>query len=284
MGISLRTMTPDDIELGMRLKRQAGWNQTVCDWQRFLTLQPNGCFVAAWEGRDVATTTTCVFGSVGWIAMVLVEESCRHRGIATRLVEAAVDHLTRRSVRTIRLDATRFGRPVYARMGFVPDYELARFQGTAERTSQEQQQPLLQGPAGESKCNAIFDLDRRANGTARNRLIRRLLREFPQNAAVTLRESNVQGFALFRPGSEAYQIGPVVALDSPTGMRLGDWAIDQIRGSAFFVDIPLANASAVEWARSRGLTEQRRFWRMSRGQPLGEDPTLLWASSGPEKG
>ena len=50
MALTLRLMTPGDIELGMRLKGQAGWNQTPADWQRFLELEPNGCFVAEWDG------------------------------------------------------------------------------------------------------------------------------------------------------------------------------------------------------------------------------------------
>ncbi len=284
MAISLRTMTPDDIELGMRLKQQAGWNQTVHDWQRFLTLEPEGCFVAAWDGRDVATTTTCVFGSVGWIAMVLVHESYRHRGIATRLVQRALEHLTRRSVRTVRLDATPDGRPVYARLGFVADYELARFHGTGKPLRREPSRPFLKGFRDISRPEAIVDLDGRATGVPRTGFLGRLLREFPQQAVAIQQESSLQGFTFFRPGSEAFQLGPTVALNSQAGRALGDWALEQIQESAVYVDIPLANTHAVEWAQSRGLIEQRRFWRMSQGQSVDDDPTILWTSSGPEKG
>ena len=69
MSLSIRAMTSCDIPLGMRLKDQAGWNQIPADWRRFLDLEPEGCFVALWEDRPVATTTTCTFGAVGWIAM-----------------------------------------------------------------------------------------------------------------------------------------------------------------------------------------------------------------------
>jgi hypothetical protein len=216
--------------------------------------------------------------------MVLVDPSYRHRGIATHLVRQAVDYLTRRSVRTIRLDATPSGRPVYARMGFGADYELVRFHGTAKRTPREPNHPPTGELIGVPAPDAILGLDHRAAGTRRKRLLQRLLREFPSHATAMWRGSQPQGFVLFRPGSEAFQIGPMVALDPQTGMQLGDWVIDEIQGSAVFVDIPLANTPAVEWARARGLIEQRRFWRMSRGQPVVGDPAILWTSSGPEKG
>jgi GNAT superfamily N-acetyltransferase len=129
--IHLRAMTEADIPLGMRLKTQAGWNQTETDWRRFLRMQPDGCFVAQWGGQDVATTTTCIFGSVGWIAMVLVDTQYRHRGIGTRLVQHALEFLDERQISTARLDATALGRPVYERLGFVAEYELMRMEGVA---------------------------------------------------------------------------------------------------------------------------------------------------------
>src|SRR5258707_9241947 len=117
--IRIRTMTAADLPLGLRLCRSAGWNQTEADWQRFLDLQPDGCFVAEYNGTPAGTTTTCIFGSVAWIAMVLVEESARGRGIGTALLHHALEFLDDRGVATIRLDATPLGLSLYERLGFV---------------------------------------------------------------------------------------------------------------------------------------------------------------------
>ena len=106
----IRPMTPDDVPLGMRLKQQAGWNQLPADWLRLLALAPGGCFVAESGNRPVGTTCVTVFDRVGWISMVLVDEQARGRGIGTRLMQHALDHLGRRGVRTVRLDATPEGR------------------------------------------------------------------------------------------------------------------------------------------------------------------------------
>lgn len=280
MSISLRNMTTDDIELGMRLKTQAGWNQTPADWRRFLRLEPDGCFVAQWEGRRVATTTTCVFGSVGWIAMVLVDEEYRHRGIASQLVKHALEYLERRSVATVRLDATQFGQPVYQRLGFAADYELIRFQGRARpdsRASEDRSTSL-------ENLIPLAELDQLATGTERARLIECLVSEAPQSLRLETRGEAVVGYAMFRPGANAAQIGPVVASTPPVGGDLCDWACGQVAGQMVLVDVPLRNQSAVQWAHSRGLTEQRRFTRMHRGDPIDERIEILWASSGAEKG
>ena len=83
-------MTAADVPLGLRLREQAGWNQTEADWRRFLDLQPDGCFVAELDGAAVGTTTTCVFGRVAWVGMVLVAEPARGRGVGAALLGAAL--------------------------------------------------------------------------------------------------------------------------------------------------------------------------------------------------
>jgi len=79
MSVRLRLMTRDDIPDAMRLKDLAGWNQTVLDWERFLSASPAGCFTAECDGRVVGTATTMAYeGRIGWIGMVVVD--AQHRG------------------------------------------------------------------------------------------------------------------------------------------------------------------------------------------------------------
>ena len=123
--IKIRPMGVADLQLGLRLTRQAGWNQTESDWLRFMDLQPEGCFVAEIDGASVGTTTTCVFGSVAWVGMVLVEVNARRKGVATALLKHALNFLEKQQVKSIRLDATAAGLPVYEKFGFTPEYQLA---------------------------------------------------------------------------------------------------------------------------------------------------------------
>ncbi len=278
MAISVREMTIKDIPLGMRLKEQAGWNQTAADWQRFLRLQPHGCFVGQWQGHDVATTTTCVFGSTAWIAMVLVDQQHRHRGIASYLVEHALRYLGRQNIATVRLDATQLGQPVYERLGFVADYELIRFEGRAPSGGQQQDSDNI------DRLESLKRLDRTATGTERAKFIECLLNEDPKSVRLESYDEVPMGYAMFRPGANAIQIGPVVALDESIGCRLCDWVCQQFPGQPVIADIPVENQSATRWAIDRGLTQQRRFTRMHRGDAVDERLEAVWASSGPEKG
>ena len=300
--MELRVMTEGDVWLGMRLKAQAGWNQTPADWRRFLQLQPDGCFVARWDGREVATVTTCIFGSIGWIAMVLVDHEYRHRGIGTRLVQHALQFLDQRCIPTARLDATALGRPIYERLGFVAEYELMRMEGLATRVDREHplgsasqvrpgagsDSPSLAAGAlsksGVEHLETLVRWDQQATGTLRERLLSRLLSEAASQSYLAGGPGDPGGYVISRYGSRAAHLGPAVAFSPSAGRALLDRAAADWAGQRISVDVPSDHREAARWAEDHGLTCQRSFTRMVRGRPVQDDPQLIWASSGPEKG
>jgi ribosomal protein S18 acetylase RimI-like enzyme len=273
-------MMAADLPLGMRLKELAGWNQTEADWRRFLALAPGGCLVAEWDGRPVGTAVACVFGHVGWIAMVLVDPAYRGRGIGTRLVAHSVEYLERQAVRSIRLDATPLGRPVYEKLGFRTEYELLRWQGIAPA------RPMPAGvlPAAEDHLRQIVELDRQLTGTPRARLVELLFRQQPGAMQIAMAADRLLGYATWREGSLAAYLGPAMAPDATAGQELADAVLSQCAGRAVFVDVPCDNEPASRWVRSCGFSVQRPLTRMVRGEPIADCPTSLWASSGPEHG
>ena len=280
--LHIRLMTSADVPLGMRLKAQANWNQTLSDWRRFLDLEPDGCFVAEQDGEPVGTTTTCVFDTVAWIAMVLVDTAARGQGIGTRLVDHALAELDRRGIQSVRLDATALGRPIYENLGFVAQYELLRMEGT---TWQVDRSPTNAAPVTRARLDEVIALDALATGTDRRRLLERLYHEQPERMlAICDDRGKIAGYAAFRDGSRATQIGPAAAKSPEAGRALLDTVVARLAGQPIFVDIPSENQAAVGWATSGGLTVQRPFTRMCRGQPTHDRRDVLWASSGPEKG
>ena len=278
--IRIRTMTRPDVPLGMHLTRQAGWNQTEADWRRFLDLEPEGCLVALWEGRPAGTAVTAVFDSVAWIAMILVDKEVRGRGIGTRLVEQALAYLDGRQVRSIRLDATPLGRPIYEKLGFSPQYELARWEGDAPAVPPD----LRVEPITADQLPAVVELDRRITGTHRQRLLEYLHRQVPGATRVLRVGDRMAGYATFREGSRAVQIGPAAALEPEAGRALGDAMLRFSAGRPVFIDVPCDNGPATHWARTQGLVVQRYFTRMGRGPLVTDLPGSIWASSGPETG
>jgi GNAT superfamily N-acetyltransferase len=277
--LALRSMTAADVPFGLRLCRQAGWNQTEADWRRFLALEPDGCFIATWDGTPVGTTAAFVFGPVAWIAAVLVDADQRSRGIGRALMVHALDYLQQRGVQSVRLDATPLGQPLYESLGFVEQYRLARYHGTPSAA------PAAAGVgvAERAEWPELCRLDAAITATDRAVLLQRLFEEQPADVRLVRKQRDVVGFRASRPGFHATLLGPCIAAPE-VGPALFADACHRHQGEAVYVDIPCANRAACMHAEQQGLVVQRQLTRMCRGVPLCERVDWLWASSGPEQG
>ena len=295
-AFSVRLMTHDDISFGMRLKTAAGWNQTEADWRRFIDDSPGGVFVAEWEGVPVATLCNIVSDGIGWIGMVLVDESHRRKGIATRLMRHAIAEMDRTGIPTARLDATPMGKSLYERLGFSVDYDLVRYEG---KPSPHGVLDDAVRPAEESDYEEILALDARVKNINRRRVLTRFFhecpdhlwvyREGPQTSGSPISGSPISGYPISgyiaaREGTRAWQIGPCMALHPDAGQALLATVFRHFRDATIFVDVLAENQSAVDYVRAAGLEQQRPLTRMSRGPAPAEDRTKIWCSWGPEKG
>lgn len=284
--LGLRLMTPDDIPLGMELKTYAGWNQTEADWRRFLQLAPQGCFVAEWKGRGVGTVVAVAFeGKVGWLAMVLVHPEFRRRGIGTRLLQQGIEHLEQSGVAGIKLDATPLGKKVYDRLGFFEEYSVERWQGWGRPWS------LPGGSSGvrslrEEDLPAVLAFDRPCYGVDRGRLLASIYRDCPQHAYLCEAGGGLlRGYALVRPGTQAWHLAPAVATDPEAAEGLLRAVLNGLAGQPVFWDLVGPNPWSAELAKRYGFTRQRSFTRMVWGaNPFPGQPEWVYATSGPELG
>ena len=271
-----------DIPIGMRFKALAGWNQTEQDWERFLDLSPEGCFVAEVDGEPVGTVVTVTFeGRCGWVAMVLVPPEHRREGIGTAMLHHGIAHLQAEGVKAVKLDATPMGRTVYMELGFVDEYGLQRRKGRGRACLWDGVRPM------EAKdLEGVVAFDTPVYGADRGRLLRSLFSDSGARCVVFPgAEGGFLGYAIVRPGSDAYQIGPLVAATEQAGRALFRWALDRLPGEPVFFDVPLVNPAGVALAEAHGFGIQREFVRMYLGEdPLGGEPAKVYATSGPEKG
>jgi len=278
--MNLRNMTTADVPAGMRLKDLAGWNQTPADWRRFLANSPHGCFVAEVEGQVVGTAATIVYEErFAWIGMVLVDPEFRGRGIGTRLLEKAIEHLDAGGIRTMKLDATPQGRPIYEKLGFESEYEIERWR--LKRPAPET--AAASGPGQVS--NGVLQLDREVFGADRGQLLRSLATDAPEFALVTGQHGEIAGYAYGRRGTLADHLGPWMARDARAAAELLDEFLRHSGRETVFVDSLKSRPFVTELLIERGFQFSRPLTRMVRG-PNGYPgrPDLLCAILGPEFG
>ena len=272
------TLEARHIEGCVALSTEAHWNQVAADWALVIA---HGAAIGYEDpgGRLVASALALPYGDeFGWISMVLVTESWRRRGLATRLLKDCMDLLEDRGLAQI-LDATPAGEGVYRPLGFQDQFVMRRWEADGVRVAtppEIQSRPLLAG-----EMPAVLAYDREVFAGDRGFILEDLAMRGGGLARMAI---NGRGFLLSRDGRRARQIGPICADSSATALDMLQCALSGADGP-LFIDVPDQHAVVIDFLRDAGFKEQRRFTRMVRGANTEfGDPSRMFAVAGPELG
>ena len=280
--IVIRPFCESDLAEAMELKERADWNQTEKDWQRLLDLGPQGSFASCLDGRVIGTVTTVTYGrKLAWIGMMLVDPLYRRRGIGTGLMQAALHYLHGIGVASIKLDATPAGRPLYESLGFRAEGRIERWEGIAPWIEKKDRLKI----DAETRP-AIYEFDLQAFGVDRRALLDFLITDCPvKPLMVKAPDGRLAGYALTRPGSKAFYVGPVVARDQEVALSLLDGMLSQLVGENIYLDFNTGFGLGTEVLTHRGLVKQRDLTRMRLSQESSAGTSnLIFGIAGPELG
>lgn len=281
MGIEIRLLGESDVTAAQRLRELAHWNQTENDWRRLIRLEPDGCFCATDNGEVVATTTTTTYGrELAWIGMVLVDPEYRRRGLATRLMDVALEYLNRQGSETIKLDATPAGRLVYESLGFREESLVERWEGLSTQYKNDVSK------ASNGMRSQLLELDRHEFGADRTTLLDQLIADACLKPGfVTDDDGRLIGYGLARRGTVATYLGPILAERPSAAASLLDDILGQLSDQRIYVDLNTTFGSGRKLLNDRGFAKQRDLIRMSYGKEkqAGSSPAIF-AIAGPEVG
>jgi ribosomal protein S18 acetylase RimI-like enzyme len=250
------------------------------DWHVFVNSPGSGGLLIERAGNVLGTAAYVRYDALAWIAMMLVDPAERGAGLGGQLLASALDVLT--DAPCVGLDASPAGESLYRRSGFEADYSLARTKATIDSS----RFPEPAGPARRmlnSDLEAVYRRDREVFGADRGRLLAALFGRAPECAWVAHDAAGVTGYTFGRPGYLYYQLGPVVANDAATARDVVTRCLSQLDGRTFAMDVPLLDAAWLDFLKSSGFVEERRFLRMFlRGHVHSGVPARQYAICGPE--
>jgi hypothetical protein len=132
---------------------------------------------------------------------------------------------------------------------------------------------------------AVREVDARAFGVSRGRLLERLALEAPEYAWVLERSGGLQGYVLGRHGHVREHLGPLVANGDEVAHLLLESCLGTHPDRAVFVDVPDDQRAWRDVLLTLGFSIERRFMRMHRGRLSARGaPSLIYATTGPEFG
>jgi GNAT superfamily N-acetyltransferase len=265
----IRPARPQDLARLGPLYEQAGFGARLAGVVGFARARLDGEVVVAEAGGGlVGVAAGAVFDGTGWVGGVAVVPAQRRAGLGGALTEAVIGFLEDRGVATVLLHATALGRPVYERLGFVPETAYLTLSGpTLARAPAEP--PVRAGRAAD--LEAVLALDLAATGEDRRRLLAAL---WPTGGLVAAVDGRPVGYHLpspWRPG------GATIAADPGAGLALLD-AVRAAPGDEVAISVPAANTPAVASLQAAGFAERYRTVRMHRGPRVAWEPAALFAA------
>jgi GNAT superfamily N-acetyltransferase len=287
---AVRTMNPSDVPSAMELSTVANWNQTPDDWYRIMQLSAEGCRCIEDAGRVIATATLLPYGThLAWIGMVLTRPENRRQGLARWLMDDAIASAERWGIRTLKLDATDEGRPLYESLGFIVEQVVERWgrdgggSAAAKREAGSNQGCCYGAPISDE----MFSQDAKAFGVTRRELLEAL-----STSGRCITTEN--GYMISRPGRTARHLGPCVAASEVEALQLIAAHLEDpmcsgeeheaSKSSGWYWDLLPVNVEAVRCAARFGFTRRRALWRMCRGEAIEKNDAMVYAIAGFELG
>lgn len=277
--MKIRPMHFTDIEQAMLLVKEAHWNQTPEDWTLLLNLKGTH-LVATDDGTIAGSIAGLDYGAFVWVAMVLVLPPYRRRGIATALMEQILEEYPDR---LIRLDATAGGARVYEQLGFKPVDQLTRWHHPGRSVNHLQmREDRAVMPIGMHR-KEILRQDQEIFGADRSAVLSWLLDKYPGQCR-QMTDGGTTAYLLGRPGTQAWQIGPLIADYPEQAATLLHAMLTAFSEKSFYLDTFDLPGWPEQLAHA-GFQRQRDFIRMQwRSEaPVGVR-TRQFAIAGPELG
>lgn len=236
----LRDIALADAAICAGLARAVGWPHRAEDWEMAIEL---GRGVVATLGEEVvATALWWPYGEHhATLGMIIVSPEHQGAGIGRQLMQALFEQAEGRS---LLLNATVAGQPLYEKLGFVLCGAVRQYQGEVGAVAE----PILSEgavlrPATLADLPVLTQLDAAATGLPRGPLLRAVLSA--GEGTVLMRGGEAAGFSMVRRFGRGLVIGPVVAADLADAQALLAHGLQARQGQFVRVDVedgsPLAD-------------------------------------------
>jgi GNAT superfamily N-acetyltransferase len=268
--LAISRLGTDDARDGLLLSAEAHWNQNEDDWRFFLS--KGTVFGIRDDDHLIATAALLPYTlDNAWISMVLVTQSWRRRGLATKLLDACLEAAAKQRL-TTWLDATPAGATVYGPLGFMPTLELRRLRFAGSATAAA---PKL---VPDGNLDEMIARDRHAMGFDRSAFLRELS---GRSGSKLVSHGSTMG--LIRDGRTARQLGPLFAGDTASATMLVE-KIVQSETRPILIDVVSEHDEFLKDLTGSGWTIERPFQRMRFGGATTGAAEPPFAVAGPEYG
>jgi len=227
-----------------------GWGDLVPRFQYFLKSSFCQPIKAVLGNEMVAIGTNLLHENTAWLACVIVHPNHRSKGYGNLITERLIKNSVGPHIKTLYLDATEMGYPVYTKLGFEVETEYVHLKSLQVFDGQKTSDRILD--FDEKYRNEIFRVDQAISGENR----RKSFNGHVNNAKVFVENGHVTGFYL-----PTFADGPIMALTETAGTELMKYRF----GDKSYAILPIDNETGLKTLHQNGFEPYRTSKRMRWG-------------------
>src|SRR5690606_656496 len=204
-------------------------------------------------------------------------------GIGQMLMKSILNEL--KDFPCIKLDATPAGFPVYAKLGFAKEYSIYMMIRLPLNKLYQEYEKFNIKAAQPEHLQPLADFDKAIFGVERQTVLQYLYTQSPATALILEKKDIIKGYIMGRPGTNYYQLGPLIAESTEASIALLSNALSALEGIPVVVDILTDKKDLIGWLNTQGFNPQRELIRMYyRKNLIQGNVRQQFLISGPELG
>lgn len=213
------------------------------------------------NGQLAAIGSSIMHAETVWLACIVVHPEHRNKGLGNLITSCLIRNVDRNTYKSIYLDATEFGFPVYKKLGFEVESEYIHL----HRENEAARFPLSECivPFDEKYRQQIFETDKFVSGEKRSGV----LGDFLTNSSLYVSNSEVQGFYIPDWGD-----GPVIAKNPIAGIELLKLRMQQFDMAV----VPAENRTAFDFLKANSYKVYKTSRRMFLGTKIDWKSNLVF--------
>lgn len=280
--VNFRVMKKEDLDFFMHLMDMVGWGMTPTDYDRILRFSPEGCFIAAQDGKDLGMVASVNYGEIAWIGNLVVLPETRGKGIGAQLMQYCMDYLVSTGTKAIRLDGVPLAIPLYHRLGFMDEYRSLRYMGDAVGHPETNCRPMKK-----EDLDMVSKLDLSVFKAPRREILEYVHELYPDLCFTYWSNEEIVGYIMAKDAKGQVKIGPWIVKKGyeEVAERLLYSVMNQRLGEKLWVGVPEANQSSVQILEKNGFKPITSSLRMCYGEcTIVENVESVFGLGGPDKG
>jgi hypothetical protein len=254
----IRNMSRKDMDIIISWAKEENWNPGKSDADNFYNTDPEGFFIAEFDGKPVSCVSVVRYGSsFGFLGMYLARKEYKGKGFGLKVFNAGMDFLKGRNV---GLDGVMPQEENYKKSGFKTAYYNYRFEGILNGVHSEEVTKLT-----DISFEKLIEYDTRHFPAERSKFLKGWIQ--PPNIGLSIIKNDIIiGYGVIRPMQLGFRIGPLFAENKDIAETLLLSLSAYTNNTPISIDVPEVNPESLILFEKYNFSKIYKTARMYTGE------------------